>query len=242
MNENWYPGIRAFCKYWHHASMLQQTFDTLEKEFAAGNDSCIDAAKGLVECACRVLLEELDDPTAPFLPIKSGISFTGLLGLTTQKLKIDKVRDKAFANLIKEHNKLADALRALRNEAGTVSHGKNGFLEKLSVHHRRAAILAADAIVTFLHEAYLEREPDISLTLEPYERFSLSNDIIDKYTAVIADNIEDDFQDGLLRIRVLLPNNDEIPLAIKPSLLLFCIDREAYKQTLNACREEEEIV
>ncbi|MGO8205214.1 hypothetical protein ACC735_39155, partial [Rhizobium ruizarguesonis] len=27
--------------------------------------------------------------------------------------------------------------------------------KKLSSHHRRSALLAADAIVTFLHEAYL---------------------------------------------------------------------------------------
>lgn len=239
MNENWYPGITAFCKHWHHASTLQQTFDTLKKEFIADRDSCIDAAKGLVECVCRVLLKELHDPDLPPLTIKSSTSLAELLGLTTRKLKINKERDDAFVNLIKEHNKLADALRVLRNRSGTVSHGKDGFATKLSIHHRRAAVLAADAIVTFLYEAYLEKEPDLSWTLEPYERFGSSNDIIDKYTNVIVDDIEGDFHDGFLRVRVLLPDSDEILLTIKPSLLLFCADREAYKQALNACKERE---
>ena len=98
-------------------------------------------------------------------------------------------------------------------EAGTVSHGKDGFIRKLSVHHRRAALLAADAIVTFLHEAYLERDPDPVLTLEPFERFAESNATIDEYAAIIAEADED----GILRARVLLPNNEEITLTVEPS-------------------------
>ena len=53
MSADWYPGIKAFCAYWRHAPMLQQTFETLEREFANKNNSCIDAAKGLVESACK---------------------------------------------------------------------------------------------------------------------------------------------------------------------------------------------
>ena len=213
--------------------MLQQTLDTLEREFADDSDASIDAAKALVECACRLLVEELDDPAAPLKPAKSDIPLAELLGLATRMLDLGEVRDRAFATLIKEHNRLADALRVFRNEAGTVSHGKDGFIRKLSVHHRRAALLAADAIVTFLHEAYLERDPDPVLTLEPFERFAESNATIDEYAAIIAEADED----GILRARVLLPNNEEISLSVEPSRLLFGVDREAYKLALNACRD-----
>ena len=233
MRADWYPGIQAFCSHWRHAPMLQQTLDTLEREFADDSDASIDAAKALVECACRLLVEELDDPAAPLKPAKSDIPLAELLGLATRMLDLGEVRDRAFATLIKEHNRLADALRVLRNEAGTVSHGKDGFIRKLSVHHRRAALLAADAIVTFLHEAYLERDPDPVLTLEPFERFAESNATIDEYAAIIAEADED----GILRARVLLPNNEEITLTVEPSRLLFGVDREAYKLALNACRD-----
>ena len=233
MSADWYPGIQAFCSHWRHAPMLQQTLDTLEREFADDSDASIDAAKALVECACRLLVEELDDPAAPLKPTKSDIPLAELLGLATRMLDLGEVRDRAFATLIKEHNRLADALRVLRNEAGTVSHGKDGFIRKLSVHHRRAALLAADAIVTFLHEAYLERDPDPVLTLEPFERFAESNATIDEYAAIIAEADED----GILRARVLLPNNEEITLTVEPSRLLFGVDREAYKLALNACRD-----
>ena len=221
MSADWYPGIQAFCSHWRHAPMLQQTLDTLEREFADDSDASIDAAKALVECACRLLVEELDDPAAPLKPAKSDIPLAELLGLATRMLDLGEVRDRAFATLIKEHNRLADALRVFRNEAGTVSHGKDGFIRKLSVHHRRAALLAADAIVTFLHEAYLERDPDPVLTLEPFERFAESNATIDEYAAIIAEADED----GILRARVLLPNGEEISLSVEPSRLLFGVDR-----------------
>ena len=233
MSADWYPGIQAFCSHWRHAPILQQTLDALEREFAGDSDATIDAAKALVECACRLLVEELDDPAAPLRPTRTDIPLAELLALATRMLDLGEVRDRAFATLIKEHNRLADALRVLRNEAGTVSHGKDGFIRKLSVHHRRAALLAADAIVTFLHEAYLERDPDPVLTLEPFERFAESNATIDEYAAIIAEADED----GILRARVLLPNDEEIPLSVEPSRLLFGVDREAYKLALNVCRD-----
>ena len=233
MSADWYPGMQAFCSHWRHAPMLQQTLDTLEREFADDSDASIDAAKALVECACRLLVEELGDPAAPLKPAKSDIPLAELLGLATRMLDLGEVRDRAFATLIKEHNRLADALRVLRNEAGTVSHGKDSFIRKLSVHHRRAALLAADAIVTFLHEAYLERDPDPVLTLEPFERFAKLNATIDEYAAIIAEADED----GILQARVLLPNDEEITLTVEPSRLLFGVDREAYKLALNACRD-----
>lgn len=233
MSADWYPGIKAFCGHWRHAPMLQQTFETLEREFADENDACIDAAKGIVECACRLLIEELDDPLSPQKPEAADTPLGHLVGVATRLLDLGTVRDRAFSDLIRQHNKLTETLRVLRNEAGTVSHGKDGFIAKLSAHHRRSAMLAADAIVTFLHEAYLEREPDPVRTFEPYERFEASNAIIDEFATLRTELDEE----GFMRAVVVLPDGEEVPLAIETSRLLFGVDREAYKLVLNACRE-----
>jgi hypothetical protein len=235
MSADWYPGIKAFCSHWSHAPMLQQTLETLERTFTDGNDACIDAAKGIVECVCRVLIEELDDPKSPLKPNKADTPLGELVGLATRLLDLGAIRHRAFADLIKHHNNLTDSLRVLRNEAGPVSHGKEGFIAKLSIHHQRSALLAADAIVTFLHEAYLERDPDPALTLEPYERFQKSNTLIDRYSAIQAEFDEE----GVLSATILLPGGDEIPLTIEPSRLLFGVDRDAYKYALNACKEAD---
>ena len=233
MTEAWYPGIKAFCSHWCDAPMLQQTFSAMEQEFVEGHDASIDAAKAIVECSCRILIEELDDPSSPLRPTKNDVPLSELLGLATRLLGLGEIRDRAFKNLIKEHNRLSDALRVLRNEAGTLSHGKDGFIEKLSTHHRRAAILAADAIVTFLHEAYLEREPDPTRTLEPFERFKGSSELIDRYSSLFVE-VDDD---GNLQAAVSLPTGDDVKLTIATSVLLFGVDREAYKLAANACRE-----
>lgn len=235
MSTSWYPGIKAFCSHWSQAPMLQQTLEALETSFADGNDACIDAAKGIVECACRVLIEELDDPKSPLKPTKTDTPLGELVGLATRLLDLGAIRHRAFADLIKHHNNLTESLRILRNEAGPTSHGKDGFIAKLSIHHQRSALLAADAIVTFLHEAYLEGEPDPALTLEPYERFDQSNESIDRFAVIQAGSDEE----GTLQATVLLPGGDEIPLSVPPSRLLFGVDRDAYKYALNACREAE---
>ena len=47
MSADWYPGIKAFCAHWRQAPMLQQTFETLEREFADENDACQRAHRRL---------------------------------------------------------------------------------------------------------------------------------------------------------------------------------------------------
>jgi len=244
MSADWYPGIKAFCSHWRHAPMLQQTLDTLEQEFADDNDACIDAAKAIVECACQVIIKNLDDPANPIKdwqdsPIRgTHPSFNNWVSAAVRLLEISDRRDDPFNKVLSQHFNLTDALGNFRNLAGPISHGKEGFAQKLSTHHRRAALLAADAIVTFLHEAYLEHEPDPIVSLEPYERFEASNEVIDGHAGIRGETDED----GIFRIFVRLPKTDpaqkgfeEIELAAEPSRSLFAIDREAYKLVLNAC-------
>lgn len=236
MSADWYPGIRAFCQHWSHAQTLQNTFATLEKTFVEEQDACIDAAKAIVECACQIMVANLDDPTNPSRPAKENPSLKDWVQAAVKLLKLSEGRDDPFNKVISQYHQLTTELGYFRNKAGTLSHGRNGFIDKLSIHHRRAAILAADAIVTFLHEAYLEQIIDPLLTLEPYDRFEFSNSVIDRYTNLKIDEAQ---EDGFLIITVLLPNGDEIPLSIEPSRLLFGVDRQAYKAVLNACRDAE---
>jgi Abortive infection C-terminus len=244
MSADWYPGIKAFCEHWRHAPMLQQTFATLEREFADENDACIDAAKGLVESACQVLIREIDNPLNPIRkwpdsPLRdSHPSFKNWVVAAVRLLALSEGRDDPFNKVISHHFTLTEALGKFRDIAGTVSHGKDGLISKLSAHHRRGALLAADAIVSFLHQAYLEREPDPVRTFEPNERFEASNAIIDEFATL---RVELD-EEGFIRAVVVLPDGQEVPLAIETSRLLFGVDREAYKLVLDSCREAKAAV
>jgi hypothetical protein len=229
---DWYPGMREFCRYWSHAEMLQQTFSSFEKEFASENDACIDAAKNMIDGACRIIIDELDDPTHPLKPQQADTPTGVLVGVANRLLKLSDIRTRNFADLVKHHNNLTDSLRELRNEAGTMSHGKDGFVAKLSVHHRRAAVLSADALLTYLHEAYLETNFKLSQTREPYERFETFNKLIDDSVSLQVETNED----GDLAARIYLPDGDILPITASPSRLLYQMDRVAYIEALNAAQ------
>lgn len=155
-----------------------------------------------------------------------------MVSAATRLLKLGDIRDRKFADLIKHHNNLTESLRQLRNEAGTLSHGKDGFLERLSVYHRRSAVLSADAIITFLHEAYLDVAPDLIRTREPYDRFAHLHQQIDAQVSLKADVEED----GLLAVTITLPTGDDLSLRVEASRLLYALDRDAYVEALNAAR------
>jgi Abortive infection C-terminus len=238
MSKDWYPGIETFCEHWKHAPMLQQTFEALKRAFEEENDACIDASRAIVECACRVILSNLDDPLNPITPIEKDPSFSSLVSATIRVLQLSDIRDEAFKKLVSQHNKLTVALGDLRNKAGSTSHGKDGFIEKLSSHHRRSSLLAADAIISFIHYAYLEKKLDVALSKEPYERFNLGNEVIDAYATI---RIQTD-DDGLQRLMIVKPGKEpreEFEFSIPISRLLFDYDREIYKDVLNACLDSK---
>ena len=212
--------------------MLQQTFEALEQTLAEDNDASIDCAKAIVEVVCRILIDELDSPINPIKPKASSPDFGEWVGSAVRVLKLGENQNTKFLKLVSQHHKLTTALGDLRNDAGPVSHGRDGFLDRLSAHHRRSAVLSADAIVTFLHQAYLDAELDLVRTREPYERFDHLNELIDAHVSLQAD-VDDE---GFLTIDVTLPSGDILPLRVEASRLLYQLDRDAYVEALNAAR------
>lgn len=232
MTIEWCPGIREACNHWRDASMLQQTFEELERALAENNDACIDSSKAIVEVVCQIILQELDSPLNPVRPVEALPTFGAWVSAAIRALKLGDVRHNGFQKLVSQHKKLTDALGELRNDAGIVSHGREGFLQRLSDHHRRAAVLSADAIVAFLHQAYLETELDLVRTREPYERFEHLHRLIDTQVALKSD-IDDE---GGLTVHVMLPSGEALSLRVEASRLLYQMDRDAYVEALNAAR------
>ena len=235
MSLDWYPAIRECCFHWPNAAMLHQTFEALEKSFQEDNDACIDCAKSIVEVVCRVIIEELDDSSALARPEAANPDFGEWVSAAVRILKLGDVRDKTFQKLVSQHHKLTTALGSMRNTAGPVSHGKDGFIERLSSYHRRAAILSADAIVAFLHQAYTEAKLNLDRTREPYERFTTQNAMIDDWCGFRDAQVNDD---GLLEVKIALHGPDSHPelmiMETKVSQFLFQFDRPAYVEALNA--------
>ncbi|HMV55459.1 MAG TPA: abortive infection family protein [Rhodocyclaceae bacterium] len=226
------PGIREACVHWRDAPMLQQTFEALERTLEQDNDACIDCAKSIVEVFCRIIVDELDSPIQPVRPKAAAPDFGEWVGAAVRVLKLGENQNTKFLKLVSQHHKLTTALGDLRNESGPVSHGRDGFLAKLSVHHRRSAVLSADALVTFLHQAYLEAQRDPVSSREPWERFDAFNQLIDANVGLtLGEN-----DDGEPELHVLLPGNEYLVINVPVSRLLYQLDRDAYIEALNAAR------
>lgn len=227
---DWCPGIREACSHWRDAPMLQQNLEALEQTLDQNNDSCIDCAKTMIEVVCRVIVESFHTPQAPLKPVQEMPSLSDWLSAAVRALKLGDIRDDKFKKLVSSHHKLAGALNDLRNQAGPTSHGKDPYLERLAIHHRRSAVLAADAIVAFLHKAYLDARLNLISSREPWERFVDSNALIDAHVGL---GVETD-DEGVPSLQFLLPGGDVLPLTIEVSRLLYQLDREAYVEALNA--------
>ena len=229
---DWYPAIRECCAYWNEATMLHQTFQSFESDFNSENDACIDSAKSIVECICQIIIDELDNPANPERPKEANPSFTKWVSSGVKVLKLGRIADAHVRDLVSGHSKLAEALGKLRNNCGPVSHGKPAFLDRLSQHHRRAGVLAADAIVALLHQAYLKTERNLSHTREPYDNFSTRHKVLDKNCAFLEAKID---EDGSLVVTIALPNGaDPLSVKILISEFLFYLERPGYVETFNA--------
>jgi hypothetical protein len=232
MTMDWCPGIREACRHWRDAPMLQQTFEALEHALDQNNDACIDCAKTIIEVFCQVIIESFHTPQTPFKPVQDTPSLSDWLSSAVKALKLGDVRDDKFKKLVSSHHKLAGVLNELRNQAGPASHGKDPYLERLAIHHRRSAVLAADAIVAFLHKAYLDAQLDPSSSREPWARFADDNALIDVHVGLMVETDDE----GLTSLRFMLPGGDVLPLSIEVSRLLYELDRVAYVEALNAAR------
>ena len=229
-----YSNIIAFHTYWKDAPMVQDTFDAFEKSFSEGFDGTVCASKAIVECACKTIVEEFDNPENPIKshpnsPIKANNpSVTNWMSAATQLLNLVDERNDPFNGIISQYNSLLRTLGKFRNEAGNISHGRMGFVKKLSEYHRRSVVVIADSIIAFLHGAYLDQATNPASTFEPYERFSLFNGNIDAGCDFKDTEID---ESGVLHVTVRVGSRDnEMKFSVEVSRFLFGIDRDAYRE------------
>ncbi|VAV95285.1 hypothetical protein MNBD_ACTINO02-2293, partial [hydrothermal vent metagenome] len=140
--------------------------------------------------------------------------------------KLDKV--------LSGFNRLSDALAEMRNETGPVAHGKDGFLDPVTADHARVFLFVGDAILGVLLNAFEGKEPDLSVTREPYESFPHLNERIDRAVSVEARVDEDGDRQVVVFSVATGPMGEVIELRVEPSRLLYGIDREAYIEVLKS--------
>lgn len=221
------PQFRRARERWQEAPTLATHYDAVVKNYDSGAYGIIGSVKSFIECVCITVLGEFGK-TPP-----SDANITLLFGEALKSLGLESGRSAGkLGRLLSAHNKMTEALRDMRNEHDPVAHGKDGFLDTLTVNECRAFLVTADTILALILAAYDGTEPDLRFTREPYERFARFHDRVDNATSIDADvDTDGDIETLVVRLRTAtLPEGFEIRL--EPSKLLYAVDREMYVQLL----------
>jgi Abortive infection C-terminus len=215
---------------WPQAPTLQNHYKAVKESYEGSAHGLIATVKSFIESLCLTVLGEFGKTMPSSEPSTTELLVEALRVLGLQNSRGASKLDK----LLSAHNKLADALNEMRNENDPVAHGKDGFLDALTLNERRAFLLTADTILALILRAHDGKEPDLQYTREPYDRFQHLHERLDgAVTVESAIENEEDSQEIVITLRTgNLP--DGIQLRIEPSRLLYAIDRTAYVELLTS--------
>jgi hypothetical protein len=140
-----------------------------------------------------------------------------------------------FDRALSAYFRLSDDLSDVRNHCGPVVHGKDGFLDDIDGDLCTAFLIVGNSLLGIVLSALEGTQPDIIHTREPYERFRILNERIDKSVSVgafVDDDNEDESPTVVATIRTSAA--EEIRLELEPSRLLYETDRQAYLEVLES--------
>jgi hypothetical protein len=222
------PNYRRAQQRWPDAPTLTKCHEALRACFDTNAHGLVEHVKSFIESVCLTIMGELREPMPSAMPSTTDLLVAALnpLGLrnTRGASKLDKV--------LSGFNRLADALTEMRNDNGPVAHGKDAFLDTLTADHARAFLHAGDAILGVLLNALEGKQPDLTVTREPYESFPHLNERIDRAVSMEA-RIDEDGERPMVVFAVATgPRGEAIELRVEPSRLLYGIDRSAYIEVL----------
>ncbi|HYE37086.1 abortive infection family protein [Methylocaldum sp.] len=228
------PNYRRALERWTDAPTLSASYAALNACFEGNAHGLIEHIKSFIESVCVTILCEFGKS----LP-SSSPSTTDLLVASLQPLGLYNTKGASkLGKVLSGFNRLADALTEMRNDHGAVAHGKDAFIDAVAEDHARAFLHTGDAILSVILNALEGKEPDLSVTREPYERFIHHHERIDRAVGVEARIDEDN--DGRSIIVVVIrigPKEQTIEVRTEPSRLLFGIDRDTYIDILKTVVE-----
>ncbi len=226
------PNYRLAQQRWPSAPTLVDGYEALADCFHGNAHGLVEHVKSFIESVCLTILSEFGQSKPSNTPSSTKLLVEALkaLGLSNKRgaTKLDAV--------LSGFNRLSDALSEMRNETGPVAHGKNGFVDSVTIDHTRAFLHVGDAILSVLLNALEGKEPDLVVTHEPYETFKDYNDCIDRYANVQV-QIDEEGDTPIIVFSVTTGSSeDAIKLRVEPSRLLYGTDRQAYATLLETAK------
>lgn len=222
------PNYRRAQQRWPVAPTLEKCYEALNVCFAGNAHGMVEHVKSFIESVCLTIMSELHEPMPSSTPSTTALLVAALRPLGMQNTKGASKLDSVLSGF----NKLADALTDMRNDNGPVAHGKDAFIDAVTADHARAFLYTGDAIIGVLLNAFEGKQPDLTVTREPYENFPHLNNRIDRAVSVEA-RIDEDGDSPMVVFSVATgPQGEAIEIRVEPSRLLYGIDRLAYIEVL----------
>ena len=219
---------------WPDAPNLQEHYLSLRTAYEQNLNDLIEQTKSFLETVCITILNDLGEE------LPSNPNTTVYVKRTLEKMGISNQRGaSAFDKVLSSLNKMADALTEVRNQAGGVAHGRDGFLDPIQKNHAVMYILAVNVILSVILEAFDGVPSNLLYTRDKYERFGFYHEKVDSNVAVEADV---DSDDNTLVVSFLV-GDLSYEMRVPPSQLLFSVDRQAYVDilaSLQSFTEEQE--
>lgn len=222
------PSFRIAKDRWPDAPNLQTHYKDLVQVFENNGSGFIEICNSFIEMVCKTILREIGE----IIPSTGKMTF--YVSLTLDKLGLKNMRgSSAMDKVLSAHNKLADALTEVRDQEGSVAHGKDAFIDVMSNRHTRIYLLSADTILSLILSSYEGVEPNIIYTREPHIKYNHHNKRIDAST-LLSSEID---EDGMLIINILSGDRDNgFDLRVTASELLYYLDRQAYVDVLDSVK------
>jgi len=224
------PHFRDAAERWPDAPTLKNHYVAVAEAFEGSGHGLITTIRSFIECVCLTVLSEFGKSTPTSTPTTTQLLVEALRSLGLQSSE----GGSKVGKLLSAHNKLADALSELRNEADPIAHGRDGFLEVLSSNETRAFLLTADTILALLLAAHDGTEPDLQYTRLSYDRFGHLHERIDRSVALDVEIADEDEQQTIVVSVRTASLSEGVQLRVEPSRLLFAVDRSAYVEILGS--------
>lgn len=222
------PNYRRAQQRWPVAPTLEKCYQALNVCFAGNSHGMVEHVKSFIESVCLTIMSEFHEPMPSSTPSTTALLVAALRPLGMQNTKGASKLDSVLSGF----NRLADALTDMRNDNGPVAHGKDAFIDAVTADHARAFLHTGDAILGVLLNAFEGKQPDLTVTREPYENFPHLNNRIDRAVSVEA-SVDDDGDSPMVVFSVATgPKGEAIEIRVEPSRLLYGIDRLAYIEVL----------
>lgn len=233
------PNFRRAVMRWPEANHLAAHHRNLAIAMDGNAIGVLDYAKSFLESVCRTILKDAGE----FIDANPEPVWLFSRALETVGLGNEKGKSRVFNKLLSAQRDLVVALTQVRDSDGAISHGKDGFLDEFSRHSLRICILSVDSALALLLGGLERTDPDLRHTRLPFRNFEHHHRKIDEAVDCRAEvEGEGDKAGQMVALTFTVPGTDvETPIVVRPSELLFSLDRNAYIEILRAAENARPI-